>query len=76
MLSMRIAKVNGWDPIEIIINDYNDEIKARKNYFFQNIWVKNNIDEEYIPKQGSVPILKSKNRAFARAVRHTLTSKN
>ncbi|WP_283272690.1 hypothetical protein [Spiroplasma sp. SV19] len=71
-----MAKVNGWDPIEIIINDYNDEIKARKNYFFQNIWVKNNIGEQYIPKQGSVTILKSKNRAFARVVRNTLNSKN
>ncbi|AGM25471.1 Mbov_0401 family ICE element transposase-like protein [Spiroplasma chrysopicola] len=78
MLSMRMAKVNGWDPIEIITNDYNDELKARKNYFFQNIWVKNEYDvvQRYEPKQGTVPILRSKTKGLVRAVRGILSTKN
>ncbi|MBH8623191.1 Mbov_0401 family ICE element transposase-like protein, partial [Spiroplasma sp. hyd1] len=77
MLSMRMAKVNQWSPIQLIINEHIEEVKEATEYYRQNMWFHpTNENYDYEPKQGSVPILKSKERGITKLIRKVLSSKN
>lgn len=77
MLSMRMAKVNQWNPIQLIINEHIEEVKEATEYYRQNMWFHpTNENHDYAPKQGSVPILKSKERGITKLIRKVLSSKN
>ena len=77
MLSMRMAKVNEWDPIGLIVEEHEHQVMRSIEYFRQNIWTKENTNKiEYEPKQGSVPILGWRNTGLTKMIREILTKKN
>ncbi|MBH8623029.1 hypothetical protein TS70_03880 [Spiroplasma sp. hyd1] len=77
MLCMRMAKVNKWNPIQLIINEHIEEVNDATEYYRQNMWFHpTNENSDYEPKQGSVPILNSKDKGITKLIRKILNSKN
>ncbi|MBW3058387.1 hypothetical protein D6D54_02800 [Spiroplasma poulsonii] len=76
MLCMRMAKVNKWNPIQLIINEHIEEVNDATEYYRQNMWFHpTNENSDYEPKQGSVPILNSKDKGITKLIRKILNSK-
>lgn len=77
MLCMRMAKVNKWNPIQLIINEHIEEVNDATEYYRQNMWFHpTNENSDYEPKQDSVPILNSKDKGITKLIRKILNSKN
>ncbi|WP_338965856.1 hypothetical protein [Spiroplasma endosymbiont of Sarcophaga carnaria] len=77
MLCIRMAKVNKWNPIKLIINEHIEEVNDATEYYRQNMWFNpTNENSDYEPKQGSVPILNSKDKGITKLIRKILNSKN
>ncbi|ELL44634.1 hypothetical protein SMIPMB4A_v3c4340 [Spiroplasma melliferum IPMB4A] len=73
MLDLRLAKLNGFKPIEKLIQEELIELKQVDEFNKITRWIDTNNIVEYKIHQGSTPIIYSGSNAYGKAVRGILT---
>ncbi|WP_368487141.1 Mbov_0401 family ICE element transposase-like protein [Spiroplasma sp. DGKH1] len=73
MIDLRLAKLNGFKPIEALIDNELTELKELDQFNKTTRWINTKNITEYKINEGSTPIIYSGNHSLARAVKTIIT---